>query len=280
MVYTKFLSRTILTIIFLFNTEYQAISQQSVSSSNYLAKDPIGKPQALLILIPGLGSSPESVFDDTELETAAAQYGVVTIVPKIQANIILDDATHQTIMNITKDALQRYRVSNDRVIIGGFSAGGSMALLVAERAIKEKSVIRPKGVIAIDPPVDLAHLWATYTKSLQRNPSLPSAQEATTLTKYMQDLTGGTPMERKDEYTRYSAYTSSLANGGNAQYLTKTPIRIYCEPDTAWYKTNRGYDYQDLNASCSIPMVQKLQKAGNKNAQVIITNSLDILKKE
>lgn len=274
MIGIQFLTKSILIIALVF-VQRHAVAQQASQQPqlNYLVKEPIGKPKALLILLPGLGNPPESVFDDTDLETSGAQYGLVTIVPKVQTNIILDDVTFQTIMSAAKDALQRYAISNKHIVIGGFSAGGSTALLVAERANKENAAIKPRGVVAIDPPVDLAHLWTTYTKSLQRNPSSPSAQEASTLTKYMQDLTGGTPTERKNEYAQYSAYTSSLANGGNAQYLTKTPVRIYCEPDTAWYKINRGYDYQDLNASCSIPMVQKLQKAGNKYAQVIITTN-------
>ncbi len=274
MIKMKSIIITVLTVLLLCIL-YKAVTLNSTpqATENYFIKESVGQPKALLILLPGLGNAPESVFDETELETVGSQNGIITIVPKVQSNIILDDDTYQKIVLSARQALQKYSLSSKNLIVGGFSAGGAMALLVAERANKENAEIKPQAVVAIDPPVDLSHLWTTYTKSLQRSPSSPSAQEAVALTKYMQDITGGTPSEQKDKYSYYSSYTASMTNGGNAQYLVKTFVRIYCEPDTVWYKINRGYDYQDLNASCSIAMIKQLQSIGNDHAQVVITSN-------
>lgn len=253
--------------------QYPRTIVPQANQANYIVKEPTGKAQCLLILLPGLGNSAESVFDDTEMETLAAQNGIVTIVPNVKTNIYLDDVSYENIANIAKTALQRYSIDRKHIIIGGFSAGGSIALLFTERANRQKAEIQPQAVFAIDPPVNLAHLWTTYKKSIQQNPSSLYTQEAITITQYLQELTGGTPAEKPEQYAQYSVFTPQKRDGGNIQFLKNVPIHIYCEPDTAWYKVNRGYEYQDLNAYCSIAMIKKLQKFGNTQAQVVITSN-------
>jgi hypothetical protein len=234
--------------------QHQAMAQQS-NHANTLVRESTGKPTCLLVLLPGFGSAPESVFDDTELETVAARHSVVTIVPAIESNIYLDDAAYKKIDSTIKIALERYSIDRRKIVIGGFSSGGSMALLFTERAYKNKAAIQPRAVFAIDPPVDLAHLWKTYRKAIQQNLQSPLTQEALILTKYLEDLMGGRPAEKPKQYAQYSAFASQQPDGGNLQFLRNVPVRIYCEPDTAWYKANRGGDYQDLNACCSITAI-------------------------
>jgi len=60
---------------------------------------------------------------------------------------------------------------------------------------------------------------------------------------------GGSPEEHPENYVKYSIYSQSEKDGGNARYLINIPIRLYTEPGIIWQMENRHNDLYDLNCT-------------------------------
>ena len=61
--------------------------------------------------------------------------------------------------------------------------------------------------------------------------------------------------------------------GGNARYLRRLPVRLYCEPDLAFWQQHYCTSLQlaDLNAPSVAAFVACLQRQGNAQATYIQT---------
>jgi hypothetical protein len=59
---------------------------------------------------------------------------------------------------------------------------------------------------------------------------------------------GGSPTDAAEAYRRQSPVLASLPDGGNARFLSSTPIRLYTEPDVQWWMENRNLDYHAINS--------------------------------
>lgn len=81
--------------------------------------------------------------------------------------------------------------------------------------------------------------------------------------------TGGVPDSLMSAYIAQSAFSYSEKNGGNARYLSGTPLRIYTDVDVNWWMDNRGVDMYDMNALDQSAMVLLLRKMGNTRAEFI-----------
>lgn len=84
---------------------------------------------------------------------------------------------------------------------------------------------------------------------------------------------GGSPEEFPENYIKYSIFSYSEKDGGNAKYLKDTPVLLYTEPDIMWQMQNRHRDYYDLNCIDIAAMINLLQLQGNKNAQLVVTHN-------
>jgi hypothetical protein len=78
---------------------------------------------------------------------------------------------------------------------------------------------------------------------------------------------GGSPAQFPARYRAASAFTRSDPAGGNAQWLRSVPVRLYSEPDLAfWQATCPAYQPEDLNADGATALVACLQRLGNRRA--------------
>jgi len=57
------------------------------------------------------------------------------------------------------DLAQRFELDLDRIILAGHSAGGHLAIWLANRPAKWATALRPKAVLALAPAADLAYLY-------------------------------------------------------------------------------------------------------------------------
>jgi hypothetical protein len=150
-----------------------------------------------------------------------------------------------------------------------------VALTYAEKANKDadSTFIRPKAVFGVDPPLDYAHLWNHCKKDIERNFSEPAIREGKWIMDSYTREFGGSPEEFSENYIKYSIFSYSEKDGGNAKYLKDTPVLLYTEPDVLWQMQNRQRDYYDMNCIDIAAMINFLQLQGNKNAQLVVTNN-------
>jgi hypothetical protein len=224
------------------------------------------------VLLPGLGEAPHQVFTQTTLAQQAARSGILTIVPSINNRIYLDAPSRAFLDKSINKALQSYKIASNKVVIGGFSAGGHLALAYTALLHQDSSKARflPQAALGIDPSVDLANLWERARRMAKQNPNKAIGKEGRRILRSLQKAFGGSPGQYPQQYIAHSPFTRSSPQGGNAHYLVKVPLRLYCEPDMEFWQ-QLSLEYKDLNAESAEAMIDFLQRAGNAQAQFVKT---------
>ena len=87
------------------------------------------------------------------------------------------------------------------------------------------------------------------------------------------DSTLGNPADSAMNYELRSPVTMNQAS---IAPLKDLPFRLYTEPDTAWWRINRGDRYEDMNASYLEKLHQQLIAAGSNTSELILTEGRGI----
>lgn len=117
--------------------------------------------RGLLVLLPGFGGPARDVFRATSLAQEAAQRGFVVLVVDINDHICLDSTDNRLLDEVIGQAVRQRPALAQRLVLGGFSAGGQLAFAYAEGLVRD-STQRPwhlRGVLGVDPPLDLVTHW-------------------------------------------------------------------------------------------------------------------------
>ncbi|MFT5681890.1 MAG: polyhydroxybutyrate depolymerase [Myxococcota bacterium] len=110
-----------------------------IADGKYLAWAPSDAdgPLPVLIFVHGYGGVPLSISNDTEEVAAMNDLGVLLILPASDGNSWNEDRgsdrrdDYAFIESVIDDAETRWGLDPDRVFVGGFSTGGSMASMLA-----------------------------------------------------------------------------------------------------------------------------------------------------
>ena len=114
---------------------------------SYCFIEPEQEVKAVLILLPGWGENPRSVFEKTKLPRLLAEKGFVTVVPQLQQTLFADDYTISAITEIIKIQSKQYNSNELKFVIGGLSAGGAIAIGYAEYVLSLDTTKNLKGVL-------------------------------------------------------------------------------------------------------------------------------------
>lgn len=270
--YTDKLERNVVNIIDSTNIYVNDGDSQELF---YYALVPEERILGTLVLFPPTWQTTENVINhNIELVKNAYSRNLLVIIPSINYNLCLDDVSMSFINQSINDVLERYAPPSDKFIVGGFSLGGMNAICYTEMAYESDSItaIKPVAVYGVDPPLDLARLYNSFLRTLEKNFSQPAKNEAKDYIAKLNHQFGGSPEKFADVYVKYSMYSRSQKDGGNAKYLVSVPVRIYCDPDIDWQLNNRRMDYYDMNAVDQTAMINHLLLMGNEGAEFI--NSL------
>jgi len=101
------------------------------------------------------------------------------------AKLTADSTLRRKINLVLNHVIEETKVEKDRFVLGGFSAGGAIALRYTELCYQfpDKYPIKPKGVFMADSPVDMFHSWKFLEESLKNNHSEISVNEANWIAK-------------------------------------------------------------------------------------------------
>lgn len=263
-------------IIFTFSLNIFAQKTEKIKLENpedyYLKIIPKGKPNAILFLFHGGGETPEDVLKQIELPKLASKNNFLVILPHFSndSTKMFEEINSTNI--IANQLMKEYNISNNRIVLGGFSGGGMLSITFAERAVRDKNTsFIPKAIFAIDVPLDYEQMYERAQREIKRNFSEIGVSEANWVINDFNTTFGGSPTDFPNEYEKYSMFTYRKEDGGNAKYLIDIPIRIYTEPGIEWQLENRHRDLYDLNCTNISAMINLLQLNGNKNAEIIST---------
>jgi len=273
---------TILSLLFLTTVYGQKIEKiyldkKDSTSTCYTAILPDKIPYTgLLFLIPGMGQPAEDVLIQTDLPKLASQNGILTIIPTFSTGVLsfgVDSITQQSFKNILTEVTNRYRLTDQRLFVGGFSIGGSCAVKFAELANQENYRYKPTAVFAIDPPLDFERFYYSRKRDIRLTVQGKPSEEAVFMISKIEKEMKGNPETARANFYKLSPYSFTDTNQTAIKNLINTPLRIYTEPDIQWWMKERGGDLSGMNALDASAMINELTKLGNKNAALITTEN-------
>ena len=271
-----------LTVIYIFSLLlfYNQLFGQSIDkykdkvddlSFTYYVMLPQSKVVGVLILLPGSGENPKSIFQKTSLPKIMVNNGYLIIAPELHNSLFVDQSTINELNKIGKIYYDKYMVSS--LIIGGFSSGGAVAIGYAEYLLTSNTSNILKGVFTIDPPLDLTRLYASAQRKINYKCKGLIMKEGYAIKGILENTLGGSPDAKPEQYLIHSSFSANDSEGGNAKYLKSIPIRLYTEPDLDFVRKTYCADLQidDINAYDLENLYKFLLKIGNKNVEYITT---------
>jgi len=201
---------------------------------------------------------------------------VVTARPGMGAAVGLyaGDAVLEEMDGLIADVLDKHKIQNGRLAIGGFSAGGIGAMRYAQFCIKGKRKTKaPVAAFAVDSPLDYERWFLAAELELKRLAlaGRDNAEDQSAV-HYLRMEFGGSPTEAVAAYRRQSVVSTLVPDGGNARLLKDTPVRIYIEPDLKWRVENWNQDVYSSNMLDATALINVLRLLGNNNAELINTS--------
>ena len=266
------------SIVFGQQTRVLRPDPQDSLAGSYRIYEPRGKPVGLLVLIPGGAATHDEFTPEggtpSLLPQKLADHQVVTIVPAGGGySHWLEDGWLRHLDAIVAQTLTTHRIPSDRVVVGGFSSGGTAAVRYAEFCAARRSPfgVRIRGLFAVDAPLDFGRFWRGETLAIGRGAHPGFVAEAKAVLDDMRRVLGGSPDEEPASYLQQSPFSAFAEGGGQAQLLAGVPVRLYTEPDVHWWMENRGVDYYSMNAVDAAALILQLRSLGNRHAQLITT---------
>ncbi len=247
------------------------VGDSTSKSLYYCSILPEQSPKGVMVLLCGTWETTLHVLQsNTKLIQQAHEHQIAVIIPSINQRLSLNTSVLHFLNTVFADAIRKYRLPADKFILGGLSMGGIFSLRYAEFSAEDSSltVIQPKAVFSVDGPTDLENLYYSFKRRFN-NPRNANKGEAEYAIKEFEKFMGGSPEEYQNQYIRYSTFSKSEEDGGNAKYLLNLPVRIYNDLDVNWWIENRGNDLYDMNALDQSAFINHLIGNGNKKAEFI-----------
>jgi alpha/beta hydrolase fold len=264
----------ILATILFFSCETQSQEMILIKGTNYeLVKSKNQK--AVLILFPCYPCAIEDTKREAFFLRDLEKEGITILLLDLNRKLYLTDEEQQNYAKILNNALDSNKIDKQNVFIGGFSSGGNIAILLSNYLLKTKNAIEPKGVFAVDSPLDLEHLYNAAKNNIKLNANKDAYNEGVFIAELFEEELGK-PTENLEKYKRFSPFLISVNYSENIAYLKNIKIRLYTEPDLEWHKKNRNKEYEDLNAYVLEKTNEGLVQLGNKKTEFIKTQNRGI----
>lgn len=241
----------------------------------------VATPRGALVLMPGFGGGFADFSDGAStgahrsvLADSLAGHDIALVFIAPPAGVLFGGPTYmQQLEGTLSEALKALGAAPLPLAIGGFSAGGTDAVLFAERCAPTRCAMRHevRAVFAVDAPLDYLRLWDNAQLVLSDQPRGAVVSEARRIRDALAVRIGTQPTPSSRRYLMASPLASKHRDGGNAKQLSGIAVRAYTEPDIQWWMENRNADYYGMNALDAASLVRHLKRLGNTRAELIVT---------
>ncbi|RBW54688.1 hypothetical protein DS884_17210 [Tenacibaculum sp. E3R01] len=249
---------------------YSGVNNKEQVNIKYLLKCP-KSPLGLIVLFPKFNNTLKSTDIQTNIDEKYYSENYATIIIDYKKDFFLKKKDFLQIYNLIEKVLKSNKINEDKVIIGGFSTGGTIALSYSIYASKLKKRIKPNSIIVGDSPVDFEAFYNNKIEIIKRDFNYRAVSEARFIVNYLKKQLGS-PKVGNSNYISYSPYLNSNLLNSNIRYLKDYNIIFYSEPDLAWYKTNIGYELEDLNSFQIDKLIKELKRISQKKITHIKTS--------
>ncbi len=230
-------------------------------------------PKALLVLFPCFGCDTADTRTESRIVDEALAHRVAVLLMQFNGHLILPEVEADALLNDIAGVVEANGLQADSVVIGGFSSGGNVSVLLAKRLLQGSDRrLLLKGVFVVDSPLDLAALYPVWKRKAGQD-SFPTAKEEGSMVIAMLDSLIGDPVRDAARYDELSPV--GTGDAGIAPLLA-TELRLYTEPDTAWWRINRGDRYEDMNAYHLERLAARLKAMGGTRVSFITSKDRGI----
>lgn len=267
----------ILTAVFVMsqNTVAQTIKkiildEQDTHSGYYLVVEPQNKNAAsgVLLLLAGFGQIPDATPPETKLHNVAYAHNIITVFYAGGNKLYADSITQTKLSKVINDIIKRYKVNRNNFVLGGYSAGGMLAMRYVELCYEfpDKFPIQPKGVFTVDSPIDIFTIYEQLEESAKNNYSELAVEEAVRAMGYIKN-DYGIPRENVSTYAKLTAFSMNKSYSQNEIHLKNCAVRTYHDVDIAWRIKNRNQTVHLSNYEVTAELINRLVLMGNKQAE-------------
>jgi len=254
---------------------------RAASGWSYEIANRVPAPRAVLVLMPGFGGA-FSEFSEagstaahrSVLADSLAARGIALVLAAPPAGVLFGDDTHLQQLEATiRETVGKLGADALPLAIGGFSAGGTDAVLFAERCAAGRCTMphTVRAVFAVDAPLDWFRLWENASMVVEHRPPGANVEEAQRILVALEARLGAQPSPASSRYLESSPLAATARGGGNARSLAGVAVRAYTEPDIQWWIEQRGLDYYGMNAVDAASLIRHLKLLGNTRAELVVT---------
>ncbi len=226
--------------------------------------------EQVLLLMPGYTQLPESIFTESMLPYVAYNNNILTIAMAGGPSIFANKPTITPIEKMMENVKMDFPATKDVPwVIGGFSAGGTIALRYVEQCQEtpDDCPVTFGAVFTVDSPVDIIDLWNYFDREIERNLSEAGVNEAKFVSNQMRQQEG-TPKTQPERYTELSPI-DIRAKSSNEVWLKAIPVRVYHDIDVNWLINERGRSIFEANFLNSSELIRRLRALGNEGAEFV-----------
>ncbi len=247
------------------------VEYKQITHIDYELELPNIKPEAVLVLFGGFPQTANDIKREFKILEKAKENKLAIMYSNFNQKLWLEENELKALAQQIEKIFADNSLLKQGIYIGGFSSGGNVAMLVGDYlTANEKYELAPKGIFIVDSPIDLAALYLTSEKNLERKFSQTSVEESSFLIE-MLGAQLGNPADSLHNYERKAVFTSETENINNVKNLKDTKIRLYTEPDTTWWKANRMADYEQMNAYYIKQLYGEMNEQGFSKVEYIPT---------
>lgn len=260
---------------FIFQTTFGQTFEKVLFNDNnvedyyILLKPSNSEIKGVLVLLPGYGENPESIFPESKLFNVAYGNGILTMAIAGGQKIYADELVVEKINRGLNDLLKKNpTLDKTKFVVGGFSAGGTISLRYVELCKENPNQypIVPKGVFTVDSPIDLFDIWNYFHREIEKNFSTAGVFEARFVIDIMKKEIG-TPETNEERYNQLTPFNTNFKELGNEKYLLDVPVRLYKDIDVEWQLKERRRSLFDTNQLTASELIKRLLLSGNEKVE-------------
>ncbi|MCH2231176.1 MAG: hypothetical protein MK105_12610 [Crocinitomicaceae bacterium] len=251
--------------------ESEPTNIQEFSKEDYVLYKTQNERSVLLIVFPDLGGNAESIKESFNILSTAKEANISVLMMNFNHHLFLSKEDKNLLTEVLNDVIKSHKLSPDKVVIGGFSSGGIVSSLWSHHLLEINHAFKPQKTFVVDSPLDLVELFNNVTDVDSASHEI-SMEEAEYIINYFEEA-----LNTKDSLiqriTEVSPFNYATLNFENIERLNELDFRIYTEPDSVWWKENRGFEFKETDSYQLIRFAASAGEHGWDNLQLIQTTN-------
>ncbi len=242
---------------------------QICTTEHYKLYKTSDKKSKLLVLFPDLGGGVQSIEQNFQILDEDNVKKVSIVMMNFNHHLFLTNADQIFLTALLDRIIKEHNLSPQELIIGGFSSGGIVSSLWGQHLLETHHPVKPKKIFLIDTPLDLVDLFKNVT-NVDSTSHAVSLEEAAYIERYLEEAFN-TKDSLLQKISSISPVRLDKLTCKNIEQLKDIDLRLYTEPDSVWWKKQRGFDFNETDSYQVLRFAAIAKKLGWNKIELIQT---------